>query len=100
MTKSKVIKKYEEELADRLEFDDDFGFSDDLPDADAFAGVMGGLIDANNHQATIAMELTKLIIEKSSDQSISEDKIFATFKRASKVVYDSFPLKSLFEQGL
>ena len=47
-----------------------------------------------------AIELTKLVVAKSSDQTMTEDKIFATFKRASKVVYDIYPLKSLLEQGI
>ena len=101
MTKNKALKKYEAELADPLEFNDDFDFPDDYShDDEAFAGVISGLIEASNQQTMAAIELTKLVVAKSSDQTMTEDKIFATFKRASKVVYDIYPLKSLLEQGI
>lgn len=69
-----------------------------MPSEDNFAGIMGGIIEAGNHQASMALELTKLIVAKSADQTMTEDKIFSTFKRASKEVSDNFPLKSLLEQ--
>jgi len=99
MTKNKVLKKHEAELVDHLEFDD-FDFPAGSPSGEDFAGMIEGLIDASNHQTTVALELTKLVVAKSPDQTMTEDKIFATFKRASKVVHDSYPLKSLLEQGI
>ena len=93
MAKNSVIKKYEPKL------DDDFDFSADDSSADGmFAGMVSGLIEASNHQTTMAIELTKLVVLKNPDCSMTEDKIFSTFKKATKVIADSFPLKSLMEQ--
>ena len=92
MAKNNALKKYESELEDVLDFSDE-GSANEM-----FAGMVSGMIEASNHQTTMAIELTKLVVSKNADHSMSEDKIFSTFKKATKVIADSFPLKALMEQ--
>ena len=91
MAKNKTLKKYDELM------DVDFAEDYSSPNDEAIAGMMAGLIEASNHQQKIAIELTKLVIEKSSE-AMNEEKIFSAFKRASKVVTESVPLKELWEK--
>lgn len=93
MAKNNTIKKYKEEL------NDDYDFSDDMePQSDeVIAGMMTGMIEASQHQQVMAIELTKLVVGKNSD-NMSEENVFSVFKRASKVVAESFPLKELWEK--
>ncbi|MBP9742987.1 MAG: hypothetical protein KBD37_06490 [Burkholderiales bacterium] len=98
MAKNNLLKKYEIAMDDGLELDEDFSFPGEYPETEAFSNMMESLIEASNHQTSMAIELAKLVIEKHPDQKISEDKIFSIFKKASKVVAESFPLKSLLEQ--
>lgn len=98
MAKNNMLKKFEIEMEDDLELDDGFDFSGEYPETEGFSAMMSSLIEASNHQTSMAIELAKLVIEKHPDQKIPEDKIFAIFKKASKVVADSFPLKTLLEQ--
>ncbi len=97
MAKNKtVIKQQQDEDVD-VEFD----FSDflvDSPDEEAMAGMMGGLLEASQQQLQIAMELTRLVVEKNAAESLKEKDIFAVFKRAAKVVADSSPMKELWDR--
>lgn len=90
MAKNKSLKK-----PDEL-FDIDLIRELSSPNDEALAGMMVGLIDASNHQQKMAIELTKLVVEKSTE-NMDEEKIFLTFKQASKVVIENFPLKELWE---
>lgn len=94
MSKSNMLKKHKE-------IEDGFDFSalmDPSYDDEAMAGVMNGLIEASNNQMMLAIELTKLAVEKSTAKDINEDDIFSVFKRASGVIAESFPLKALLEK--
>lgn len=91
MAKSKSLKK-EHEL-----FDVDFVRDFSSPNDEVIAGMMAGLIEASNHQQKMAIELTRLVVEK-SNEPINEEKVFSAFKRASKVVIENFPLKELWEK--
>ena len=86
-----ALKKYEED-------DDVLDFSEESPGDDVIAGMMSGLIEASNHRTMMAVELTKLVVAKHSQPSMSENDIFSAFKRASKVVSESVPLKELLEK--
>lgn len=92
MAKNSIIKKHHPEL------EDDFDFLEDVPADGIFAGMVSGLIEASNHQTTMAIELTKLVVSKNTDNSMTEDKIFSTFKKATKVIADNFSLKTLMAQ--
>lgn len=91
MAKNSALKRQEE---------DDFDFSDMIgsPGDDAINGMFSNLVGASNHQMNIAIELTKLVIEKGSVPDIKEEAVFSIFKRASKAVSESFPLKPLWDQ--
>lgn len=91
MAKNKALKKHDEFMD--VDFVEDFS----SPNDEAIAGMMAGLIEASNHQQKIAVELTKLVAEKTTE-AMNEEKIFSTFKRASKVVSESVPLKELWEK--
>jgi hypothetical protein len=90
MAKNKVLKKYDELL--------DVDFSDEMePSDETIAGMMSGMIEASQHQQIMAIELTKLVVGKNSD-NMSEENVFSVFNRASKVVAENFPLKELWEK--
>jgi ABC-type cobalamin/Fe3+-siderophores transport system ATPase subunit len=92
MIKNNVALEYEEEL-------DDFDFIDELePHNDAIADMMNSMVAASKSQQLVTMELTRLVVERSTSENLTEEHIFSTFQRASKVVAESFPLKELWEK--
>jgi len=81
----------------------DFDFSDLLhidssPDDEVVLGMMSSLIEAYRHQQQTAIELTRLAIEKNASESMSEEEVFSTFKRAFQTVSEVSPIKELFEK--
>jgi hypothetical protein len=92
MAKNKSLKKYDDEPFD-LHYVEDVS----SPNDEAISGMMVGLVEASNHQQKMAIELTKLVVEK-SPEAMDEEKVFSSFKRASKVVTEYFPLKELWEK--
>lgn len=93
MAKNMKLKKFEEE------FEDDFDFSDPVGcDDETITEIMGDLMETSNHQMIVALELTKLAVEKSAAGAMNEEKVFAAYKQASKVVVENFPLKGVFER--
>lgn len=98
MTKTTVLKKQPKKQAMS-----DFDFAElimgpDSPDEGAVFGMVSGIIEAYSRQQQTALELTKLALEKSSSESMSEEDVFSTFKRASAVVLEACPIKELFEK--
>lgn len=91
MIKKKTLKKYDES--------DDFDFSDEMDGAgdEVIAGFMSGLVEASNNQVRAAIELTKLIGEKSSG-NMSEEQVFSAFKKAIRIISESIPLKEMWEK--
>lgn len=91
MAKNTALKKQE----------DDFDFSEMMMESsygdEAINGMMGNVIEASNHQMRLAFDLTKLVVEKSSE-NMNEEAIFLAFKRASKTVAENLPLKALWEK--
>ena len=62
------------------------------PDNDeAIAGFMHGVLEASNNQMNLAVELTKLVVNKNPNNMKEED-IFSTFKKASDVKSQIFVL--------
>lgn len=94
MAKTSVMKKQKEPDFD---FSDLF-HTDSSPDEAAFLGMMSGMIEAYRHQQQTAIELTRLAIEKNASDSMSEEEVFSTFKRASQAVSEVSPIKELFEK--
>ena len=94
MAKNNALKKHKE-------FEDAFDFSEIMEpsyDDELMAGVMNGMIEASNNQMMLAIELTKLAVEKSTAENMNEDDVFSIFKKASGVIAESFPLKALWEK--
>ncbi len=94
MAKNSALKKHKE-------FEDGFDFSEVLDpsyDDELMAGVMNGMIEASNNQMMLAIELTKLAVEKRTAKDMNEDNVFSIFKKASGVIAESFPLKALWEK--
>lgn len=80
--------------------EDNFDFSEILDssyDDESMAGIMSGLVEASNNQMMLAIELTRLALEKNSSTDMKEDDVFSIFKKASGVIAESFPLKSFLE---
>ncbi len=71
---------------------------DDSPTEEAVVGIMSGLIEAYRHQQQVAIELTRLVIENTSAESVNEEEIFSTFKRASQAAGENSPLKEFLEK--
>jgi hypothetical protein len=94
MSKNKTVGKYQEEF-----YDDDYDFSEDMgpstEEVETMARMISGLVEASQHQQMMAIELTKLAVEKMTIEKMDEEKIFSIFKQASKVVSENFPLKEL-----
>jgi hypothetical protein len=93
MAKNTMLKKHKE-VEDDLDFS---GMFDQSYDDEAMAGIMHGLIEASNNQMILAIELTKLAVEKISSKDINENDVFSIFKKATAVISESFPLKELME---
>jgi len=91
MSKNKTLRKHDELL------DIDFLHGASSPGDEAIARMMQGLIEVSHHQQGLALELTKLVVERSADP-MNEEKIFSVFKRSSKVIADNFLLKELWEK--
>ena len=56
------------------------------------------LMEVNRHQLEMAMELTKIIIDKSPNSSMKEEEILSIFKRASQTIMLSSPVKELWKK--
>jgi hypothetical protein len=95
MSKKTAVKPYKDEVID------DFDFSDDEMEPyceEDMTEMMTNMIQASQHQQLMAIELTKLAVEKNPADRMSEENIFAIFKQASKVLSESFPMQELWEK--
>ena len=92
MTKASSIKNPQKQKIPN------FDFSDLSSDDEMALGMMSGLIEAYRHQQKIAIELTRLVVEKNTTENMSEEEVFSTFKRASHAVSEVSPIKELFEK--
>jgi hypothetical protein len=82
----------------RVENHDELGLSAEMMPNDEFiAGMMDGMIQASNHQQVVAIELTRLVLQKSAE-NVDEKYIFSVFERATKLVVDNIPLKELWDK--
>ena len=63
----------------------------------AIADVMTSLVETNNNQIRFAVELTKIIVDKTTKE-MSEDDVFATFIRACDVIKENFHVNKLLAQ--
>lgn len=94
MARNNAVKKQKEI------FEDDFDFTEmehTSHDDEVMAGIMSGMIEASNNQMLLALELTKLALDKTTKE-MNEDDVFITFKKASGVIAERFPLHALWEK--
>ena len=94
MAKNNVLKKQREII------EDDFDLTEMMRsshDDEVMAGIMSGMIEASNNQMLLALELTKLALDKSTKE-MGEDDVFSTFKKASVVIAERFPLNTILEK--
>jgi hypothetical protein len=97
-----MAKKNKLQVADGdvFAFDDieygDMGY-DDAYDEDTMLGAMNGMLEASNHQLTMAIELTKLIVANNPVKNM-EDHVFSVFKKATKVISENSTLKNIMDQ--
>jgi len=89
MSKNKLTKK--EEMFDFEDYEE----FDDSSNNELMAGFVSGMLEASNNQAKIALELTKLIAEKTPSDKIDEEFVFSTFKKSTKVVSENQSLPEL-----
>ncbi len=97
MAKTSVIKKQHKQQESDFDFSD-LLHMDSSPDDEVVLGMMSGWIEAYRHQQQTAIELTRLAIEKNASESMNEEEVFSTFKRASQTVSEVSPIKELFEK--
>ncbi len=98
MAKAPTIKKPRKDVIQDFDFSD-FMTGSEGPEDEMILGMMSGLVEATRHQQQTAIELTKLVLDKmASSEKINEEQIFATFKRATKVVSEVSPLQELFKK--
>lgn len=84
------------------EFEEVFDFSDmDINDSyedTNMSEIMHLLMESNNQQMKVAVELTKIIVENNLLKNANENDVFSLFKKASKVVNESYNLDNLMDQ--
>lgn len=92
MTKKKSIAPIHEETPDfeALFMDDEFCYDD-------INSTVNNIFDMNKHHMSIALDLTKLIVEKNQKNN-SEEAIIATFKNVLNNIQDASPLKKMMEE--
>lgn len=95
MAKNNALKKHEV-------IEDDFDFSEIMDDPsyneEVTAGIMSSLIEASNTQMLLAIELTKLAVEKSTAKDMKEDDVFSIFRKAAGVISEKYPFNTLCEK--
>ena len=85
----------------RQQASDEFDFSNMVQssaDDDAMMGMMSGLVEASQHQIQMALELTKIIVDKNTASSMTEKEILSAFQRSSQAVSRQSPLKEFWER--
>jgi len=93
MAKNKAMKN---------QHDDDLDFSEYLEpsfeDESMILDGMNNLIEASNNQMMLAIELTKLVVTHTDGKGRNVEEVFAIFQKASELVAENLPLKSLLER--
>jgi hypothetical protein len=83
--------------------EDDFDYSNIAHasyDEEVMASVMKGLIQASIHKMTLALELTKLALEKTPAKERDEEEVLLLFEKSSQIIAKKFPLKTLWDKFL
>jgi hypothetical protein len=93
MAKNSIVKRSKE-------VEEDFDFSDmmDSPEDEAMIDVMQGMLEASNNHMSLALELTKLVLQKNAATAMREEEVFSVYKKSLGIISESFPLKALWEK--
>lgn len=67
----------------------------DSSDDEAMVGFAQDILESSNNQMTLALELTKLVVEKNAATNMKEEEVFSVFKKSLGVISENFPLKKL-----
>lgn len=95
MAKKQAVKEPEINFED---FPFDFDDAHDYEDDQAMDTILGHLVDANCHQLDIALELTRLTIDKAQGFKATEENILASFQKSMLAVNEHSPLKLFLEK--
>jgi len=93
MARNSVARRHEE-VEEDFDFSDMMGSSGD----EAMVGVMQGMLETSNNHMTLALELTKLVLQKNTASAMREEEVFSIYKKSLGIISDSFPLKELWEK--
>lgn len=100
MAKNNVARKNtvvdDDDDLDFSDFLDDFPYGDDVDDGSDQA--LSTMMSANNTKMKYAVELTRIAVENSKEMSV--DDVFSTFKKATAVIDETFPLNAMIEKIL
>lgn len=88
-----MLKKREEQINIR----DIFSVADDVPNDEMVSDLMNGMIEASTKQSELAIELTKVVLNK-LNRDMTEDEIFAIFRKSTQIVCESIPLKGFWNK--
>lgn len=93
MARNSIVKRHKE-------VEKDFDFSDmmDSSDDEAMIGVMQGILEASNNHMNLALELTKLALQKNGASAMREEEVFSVYKKSLGIISESFPLKALWDK--
>ena len=94
MAKNNAIKKQQQIIEDDFDFPE---MIDSSYDDEVMTGIMNGMVEASNNQMLLALDLTKLALDKNSKE-MNEDEVFSIFNKASEVIYERYPLRKLMEK--
>jgi len=98
MAKNNTVKKQQEVIEDDFDFTDmDYSCDDHEHDDEAMLGLMSGMIEASHNQMLLALELTKIALDKTTEK-MDVDDVFAAFRKASAVISEKFPLDAIWKK--
>ena len=95
MSKRTTLKKADEQAYEDDIFDKMFMES---PEEEIMLELLGQISGIDRDQSQISLELTKLIVEKTTDAKIKGQDILSIFERSKQVVSSSSPLQDIFEK--
>lgn len=89
-------------LANQETFEEqyDFDFEDMMTpfEESSMGDVLDSLITASNHQLSMAMDLTKLVLTQQEPQAMTENQIIDLFRKAVDAVVEGYPFKKMISE--
>lgn len=95
MGKNATLKRPQEQELDEYDFEDMImGASEE----ETMLGMLGQVAAIDRDQSQVSLDLTKLIVENSTDGKLKEKDILSTFKKAKQMVSSCSPLQEIFQK--